>query len=272
MSGPPPIDWGVGHYESTAAQLEPAAQVVVARAEILPGERVLDLGCGTGNAALAAARAGGEVIGVDPAARLLDVARSRAAAEGLSVNFEAGDASSIPLPDGSVDAVVSVFAVIFAPDPKASAAEMSRVLTSTGRIVVSSWQPRGAIYEMNKVASETMMRALGAPPPSQAGFAWHERDSLVEVFAPHGFDVTLDEHVLAYRAASAEEYVDTEQQNHPMAVSGAAVLEMMGKADDELRDQLRARMVEILAAANEAPEGFSVSSPYVVATMQRVAS
>jgi ubiquinone/menaquinone biosynthesis C-methylase UbiE len=271
MSGPPPIDWGVGRYETTAAQLEPAAEVVVERAALLPGERVLDLGCGTGNAALVAARAGGEVIGVDPAARLLDVARWRAETEGLSVSFQAGDASSIPLPDGSVDAIVSVFAVIFAPDPKVSAAEMSRVLTSTGRIVVSAWQPEGAIYEMNKVASETMMRALGTPPP-QGGFAWHERDALVDVFAPHGFDVTLDEHRLAYRAASVEEFVDTEQQNHPMAVSGIAILELMGRADDEVRDQLRARMLEILTAANEDPAGFSVTSPYIVATMRRVAA
>jgi hypothetical protein len=55
-----------------------------------------------------------------------------------------------------------------------------------------------------------------------------------------------------------------------MAVSGAAILEMMGKADDEVRDQLRTRMVEVLAAGNEDPAGFSVTSPFNVATMRRV--
>jgi SAM-dependent methyltransferase len=80
-SGQPPaaIDWGAGRDETTAAQLAPAAAVVVQRASLRPGERVLDLGCGTGNAALLAVRAGSAVTGVDPAARLLEVARNRAA-------------------------------------------------------------------------------------------------------------------------------------------------------------------------------------------------
>lgn len=266
-SGPPPVDWGVGRYEATAARLEPAAEVVIERAALLPGEQVVDVGCGTGNAALAAARAGAEVVGVDPAARLLDLARSRAAADGLSVTFQAGDAASIPLPDGSADAIVSVFAVIFAPDRRAAAAEMSRVLTPTGRIVLSAWKPEGAIFEMNRVALETMTAALGASPP-QGGFAWHEPDALVELFAPNGFGVVVDEHRLAYRAASVEEFVDTEQRNHPIAVNGMAILEQLGRAD-EVRNQLRERMHGILTAANEDPLHFSVTSPYVVATMRR---
>ena len=116
-SGQPPaaIDWGAGHYETTAAQLAPAAAVVVQRASLRPGERVLDLGCATGNAALLAVRAGSTVPGVDPAARLLEVARARAATEGAQIDFTPGDAASIPLAEASVDAIVSVFAVIFAP-------------------------------------------------------------------------------------------------------------------------------------------------------------
>jgi 2-polyprenyl-3-methyl-5-hydroxy-6-metoxy-1,4-benzoquinol methylase len=77
------LDWSVGRYEHVAAQLSPAAREVVERALPTPGEWVLDVGCGTGNAALLAAARGARVVGVDPASRLLEVAQQRAAEEGL---------------------------------------------------------------------------------------------------------------------------------------------------------------------------------------------
>jgi ubiquinone/menaquinone biosynthesis C-methylase UbiE len=79
----------------------------------------VDLGCGTGNAALLAAGRGARVTGVDPAPRLLDVARARAAERGLDATFAHGEAGDLPLEDGEVDVVLSVFGVIFAPDPRA---------------------------------------------------------------------------------------------------------------------------------------------------------
>ena len=71
------FDWGAGRYEETAARLEPAARVIVERAAPAAGEHVVDVGCGTGNAALLAAERGATVTGVDPAPRLLEVARGR---------------------------------------------------------------------------------------------------------------------------------------------------------------------------------------------------
>ena len=88
---------------------------VVRAASLAAGDRVLDLGCGTGNAALLAADQGARVTGVDPASRLLDVARYRAADDGKQIEFVVGDAASLPVEDASVDVVVSVFAVIFTP-------------------------------------------------------------------------------------------------------------------------------------------------------------
>ena len=91
------MDWSLGHYETTAEQLSPVAAVVVERAAVSPGIRVVDVGCGTGNAALLAALRGAHAIGVDPAARLLDVARVRAAEFGVRATFVQGDAASMPL-------------------------------------------------------------------------------------------------------------------------------------------------------------------------------
>src|SRR4051795_733952 len=116
MSGPPTLDWSLGRYERTAEQLLPAARLVVERAAPSAGDRVVDVGCGTGNAALLAAERGARVTGVDPAARLLDVAREEASAGGLDATFVEGDAAAIPLDYGEADLVLSVFGVIFAPD------------------------------------------------------------------------------------------------------------------------------------------------------------
>ena len=97
------MDWGLGHYESTAAQLLPAARVVVDRAAPVDGERVVDVGCGTGNAAPLVAARGARVTGVDPAARLLEVAREQATAQGLDATFALGEAAALPLADDDVD-------------------------------------------------------------------------------------------------------------------------------------------------------------------------
>jgi SAM-dependent methyltransferase len=264
-SGQPPvaIDWGAGHYETTAAQLAPAAAVAVQRASLRPGERVLDLGCGTGNAALLAVRAGTTVTGVDPAARLLEVARDRAAAEGAEIDFAPGDAASIPLAEASVDAIVSVFAVIFAPDPGDAAAEMCRVLGPCGRIVLSAWLPAGTVFEMNSVAADTVRRAVGAPAPAK-GFPWHDRDALAGLFGTYGFGVELEEHSLTFSAASVDEYLEVESRNHPMAVTGIAVLERLGQAE-----ALRKRLHHILTEGNEDPNAFRATSRYVVAILTR---
>ena len=257
------VDWSLGHYEHSAYQLLPAAEVVVERAMPVAGERVVDVGCGTGNAALLAAARGARVTGVDPARRLLEVAREQAAARGLEVMFLPGEAAALPLPEASADVVLSVFGVIFAPNAQAATAELARVTAAGGRIVLSAWIPIGAISETNRLARETVMRALGAPaaPPP---FPWHDHDALADLFAPHGFSVSVDEHSLSFTAASASDYLDTEYESHPLAVAGRAVLEPRGEAE-----ALRARALEILEAANEDPAGFRVTNRYVVATAER---
>jgi SAM-dependent methyltransferase len=218
------MDWGIGSYESLAAQLLPAARVVVESAGLRPDEPVLDLGCGTGNAALLAAEHTGEVTGVDPAARLLEIARAQAAREGKKVTFLPGEAASLPLGDCAVDVILSVFALIFVPDPGAAAAEMSRVLAPGGRIVLSAWILAGAMFEMTSAAAVAVGQAVGAPQ-GPAPFAWEQRDALLDLLGPHGFSVEVTHHALAFTASSAREFLDDQAQHHPMAVAGLGVLE-----------------------------------------------
>jgi SAM-dependent methyltransferase len=260
----PTVDWGLGNYERTAAQLLPAAEAVVERAAPSAGEHVVDVGCGTGNAALLSAERGARVTGVDPAARLLDVAREGAAARSLeNVTFVSGEAAALPLGDGEADVIVSVFGVIFAPDPAAAAAELARVTAPNGRIVLSAWIPEGAVSQMARMSREAVMSALGAPP-APPPFPWHEREALAGLFEPHGFELSIEEERISFKGESASEYVDSESSNHPMAVAGRAVLEPRGEAE-----ALRERLIAMLEAANEDPAAFQVTSRYVVATARR---
>lgn len=151
------LNWGDGNYERTARTLEPAAEVALDTAEIAPGERVLDVACGTGNAALAAAQRGARAVGVDPAEALLTIARDRATAVGADAEFIVGGALDLPVADAAFDAVVSVFGVIFAADADGAAAELLRATRPEGRAVLTSWVPSGP--------TSAVGRARLRPPP-----------------------------------------------------------------------------------------------------------
>jgi SAM-dependent methyltransferase len=257
------LDWGVGRYETTAEELSPVAAAVVERAAISPGDRVVDVGCGTGNAALLAAIQGAETTGVDPAARLLDVARARAAESGVNATFVEGDAASIPVSTARADVVLSVFAAIFAPDPIAAAAEMARITAPKGRILLTAWIPEGAIQDCVGIFQKAVAAAVGRPagPPP---FPWHEQKALASLFGPHGFSVAVEPGELAITASSAREYLEIQGRDHPMSVAGQALLDSRG-AGEVVRD----RALGVLEAANEDPGAFRVTSRYVVVIATR---
>ncbi|WP_133985220.1 class I SAM-dependent methyltransferase [Kribbella voronezhensis] len=271
------IDWGVGSYEPTGELLAPVSEAVVELAGPLAGRTVLDVGCGTGNAALAAAARGAVATGVDPASRLLTVARERAAAQNLTVDFLAGDAASIPVGDQSVDVVLSVFGVIFAPDAAAAIAELTRVVAPDGRIVVTAWPPGGSMSVVNAAAAKFMGEVFGQPntsasqEPSRAGtpkpLAWHDPEALGAAFAPYGFAVEVNRKSLVFESASAEEYLER-SATHPMAVSADRALSQRPDAD-ELRAELWSRLLAAALSVNEDPDGYRFTADYTIATARR---
>jgi len=139
------LDSADGNYSLTAEELEPIAEIVVGRAGVESGQRVLDIGCGTGNAALAAARRGALATGVDQARGLLEVARSRAREADLDVEFLEGDAGDLRIAHGQFDVALSVFGVIFASDAGHAAQGMIEAVRPGGVIVFTTWLPEGPI-------------------------------------------------------------------------------------------------------------------------------
>jgi SAM-dependent methyltransferase len=250
------VDWGIGHYEQTAAELEPVAIHVVSLAGLRPGKRVVDLATGTGNAALLAARIGAVVTGVDAAPRLIDVARDRAAGEGVQASFVVGDVGALPLEDGSFDVALSVFGLIFASDPSRAFAEMMRVLKPGGRALLSVWVPAGPIDAMVGTFGRAMAAATGS-----AGnrFPWHDPEAVGELAARHGASVRVHDGALRITAESPEAYFAATERSHPMSLAGRPVLERAGSYSE-----VREKALAALREGNEDPAGFCVSSPYRV--------
>jgi SAM-dependent methyltransferase len=265
------LDWSLGQYEPTGELLWPISEIVVAMSEPLAGKRVVDLGCGTGNAALLAAERGAVVTGVDPAARLVEVARRRAAERGLQAEFVAGDAGSIPVADGAAEILLSVFAVIFAPDAEAAVAEMARVTAPDGLIRLTSWVPGGTMSAINGVAGKFMGEVFGAPEPAGPAaakpFAWHDESALREAFAKHGLTVEVERRRMNFTGKSPEDYLEQSAQ-HPMAVSAAQALATRPDGD-ELRAELDARLLAAVRELNEDPAALKVSNDYAIVTARQ---
>jgi SAM-dependent methyltransferase len=172
--------WASGDYAAVGARLLPTAELLCEAVDLRAGERVLDVACGNGNAALAAARRFCHVVGVDYVPALLQRARQRATAEGLQVTFQDGDAEHLPFPDHSFDAVLSTCGAMFAPDQEQTAAELLRVCRPGGRIGMVNWTPDSYVAELFRAIG----RQLPPPPGLRPPVLWGTTARLRELFGP----------------------------------------------------------------------------------------
>lgn len=154
--------WSNGDFAMVASIVNYSAEDLAEALEIVPGEKVLDVACGSGNGAIAAARrAWGNATGLDFVPELLERARERAAAERLEIEFVEGDAQDLPFDDGSFDVTMSIFGAMFAPDQQRTADELLRVTKPGGRIGMANWCPDGGLERLFM----TVVKHTGGPPP-----------------------------------------------------------------------------------------------------------
>src|SRR5499427_423326 len=170
--------WMTGDYGRFSRYMERDAEAFYRRLPIQPGAQLLDVGCGAGQLALIAARAGALVTGCDIASNWLVQARRSAAAEGLTVVFEEGDAEALPYEDATFDAVVSLIGAMFAPRPERVAAELTRVCRPGGTIAMGNWTPTGFVGKMFKIIAK-FIAPSGMPSP----VLWGDEATVRERFA-----------------------------------------------------------------------------------------
>ncbi|HXX73924.1 MAG TPA: class I SAM-dependent methyltransferase [Nitrospiraceae bacterium] len=156
--------WMAGDYDRFSRYLEGSARDFYERLNIVPGCRLLDVGCGSGQVALMAAKDGLAVTGVDIASNLIERARARTQAEGLRARFEEADAEALPFEDASFDVVTSLIGAMFAPRPELVAKELLRVCEPGGTIAMANWTPQGFVGQMFKTVS-TFIAPSGMPSP-----------------------------------------------------------------------------------------------------------
>ena len=194
------VMWGNGPYQRITETLVDIHELVIERLQPAPGDRWLDLACGTGAIAERAAAAGAKVTGIDLAPVLIETAKERATELGLDIDYQVGDVEQLDLPDASYDKVSSTCGVMFAPDHPACAREIARVTSAGGRIALANWTPTGGLAKMFKV----MAPYQPAPPPSSP-FDWGDENCVRELLGGD-FDLELEEHVSTLRTPSAEDY------------------------------------------------------------------
>ena len=238
--------WMAGDFGVIAAHNVKLAEQFVARLNLQPGMKVLDVACGTGNTSIPAARAGAPVTGADIATNLLEQARTRAAKEGLEMQFDEGDAESLPYPDASFDAVISMFGAMFAPRPEVVAAELLRVCRPGGLIAMGNWTPHGFTGQMFKATSKHVSPPPGVPPP----VLWGDPTIVQQRFGSGASQLTCTPQAAEFRfAAPPAEVVALFRRYFGPTQVAFARLDSAGQA------ALNAELVRIWSHANEAKDG-----------------
>ncbi|MDT3444312.1 MULTISPECIES: class I SAM-dependent methyltransferase [unclassified Pseudofrankia] len=243
--------WSSGDFAVVGARIVLQSELLAEAADLRAGWRVLDVACGSGNAAIAAARSGTQAVGVDYVPGLLETARERAAVEGLDVEFRVGDAEDLPVPDGSFDAVLSVFGSMFAPDHRRAAAELVRAARPGGVIGLVSWTPSGFIGEMFRTITKHVPGPKGVPSP----MLWGTDTHLAELFGDAAAEIRSVERTCVFRFASPEEFVGFFRRWYGPTLKAFEAL------DDDGRGDLGTDLADLARRWDRHQDGGSVALP-----------
>jgi SAM-dependent methyltransferase len=236
--------WAAGDYPLLSELISDVGERVVASAGIEPGMSVLDVACGTGNAALPAARAGARVTGLDLTPKLLEAGRARAASAGVEIEWVEGDAEELRFADDSFDRVLSTFGHMFAPRHRRAADQMMRVCRGGGAVGICCWTPEGTTGDVFAAAASYM-----PPPPefAEPPILWGTEAHVREMF-PDATDFEFERHSTTIEWESVSGWAAYFFERFGPLVTAR---EMLGERFTELSEKI----IEVFERRNEASDG-----------------
>ncbi|HEX6278249.1 MAG TPA: class I SAM-dependent methyltransferase [Polyangiaceae bacterium] len=250
--------WASGDFAVIGTTLDLVGESLCEAVDLEAGTRVLDVACGNGNAALAAAHRFAKVIGLDYVPALLERAGERARAERLDIDFVEGDAERLPFPEASFDAAVSTFGVMFAPDHVRAAHELVRVVRPGGKIALASWTPEGFIGQLLKVVARHVPPPAGVASP----IGWGTEEHLRELFPRMRAIRSVRKHFV-FRYESPSHFVDVFRRFYgPTHVAFA-------KLDSEGQARLAADIVDLCTRLTRRSTSLVVPAEYLETVIER---
>ena len=221
--------WASGDYpQMVETFLTPLGPRLVDACRIGPGQRVLDVAAGTGNASIPAAQRGAEVVASDLTPELFEAGRRRAADAGVELRWAQADAEQLPFEDESFDVVISSIGVMFAPHHQEAADELVRVCRPGGTIGLLSWTPEGMLGAFFRT-----MRPFMAPPPPGASPAplWGSEDHVHQLFGERvGFHTMVREDLDITAFPKAHDYPAHFKAYYGPTIAARANAEKEGRA------------------------------------------
>lgn len=196
--------WGSGDYAVIGSTVNIVGEQLAEAANVNPGERVLDVAAGNGNATLAAARRFADVTSTDYVESLLTKARRRTEAEGMNVAFQQADVEQLPFEDNGFDVVMSTFGCMFAPNQTRTAAEMARVCRSGGRIAMANWTPDSFIGALFGCIGRHVAPPAGVSSPA----LWGTQAKLEELFGDTAARIDVQTRVFNFRYHNVAHWLD----------------------------------------------------------------
>jgi ubiquinone/menaquinone biosynthesis C-methylase UbiE len=237
--------WSSGDYAIVGTTLQIVGEELCEALDIRPGQKVLDVAAGNGNATLAAARRWCDVVSTDYVPSLLERGQLRAKAEGLPVEFQVADAEALPFADAVFDVVVSTFGVMFTPDQDKAAGELLRVCKRGGKIGLANWTPEGFIGQLFKTLGQYLPPPVGAKSPA----LWGARPRINEMFATSAISIKAERRHFTFRYHSPDHFLQIFRSYY------GPILKAFAALDETNREGLSHDLLVLIGGLNTATDG-----------------